>query len=45
MTLLTTYHKRTAFARANRETIKEREDGYESLVSVRLPVSANECRQ
>lgn len=33
LTLLTTYNKRTAFAKANREAMEERADGYESLVS------------
>lgn len=32
LTLLTTYHGRTAFARANREAMEKRADGYESLV-------------
>lgn len=35
LTLLTTYHGRTAFARANREAMETRADGYESLVSHR----------
>lgn len=34
LTLLTTYNKRTAFAKANREAMEERADGYESLVSL-----------
>lgn len=33
LTLLTTYHKRTVFSKANREAMEQRADGYESLVS------------
>lgn len=33
LTVLTTYNKRTPYAKANREALEEREDGYESLVS------------
>lgn len=32
LTLLTTYNKRTVFAKANREAMEQRADGYESLV-------------
>lgn len=34
LTLLTTYSNRTAYAKANREAMEERKDGYESVVSV-----------
>ena len=35
LTVLTTYNLRTAFAKANREAMEEREDGYKSLVRIR----------
>lgn len=35
LTLLTTYGDRTAFAKANREAMEQREDGYEALVSAK----------
>ena len=35
LTLLTTYSNRSAYAKANREAMEERNDGYESVVSAK----------
>lgn len=43
LTLLTTYNKRTAFAKANREAMGQRADGYESLVSVGVGLIRRFC--
>ena len=44
LTLLTTYSNRTAYAKANREAMEGRNDGYESVVSARTVHEVDQCR-